>query len=280
MHLRNRQLPNPIFSSGGGVSMPMTSYGINVNSERPILENIHVGHPSVSISVENEVSSANPNPYSYADVNNTSTSSLGPHNSLYTPTFSNTWSRGYVQDACSNYISEAPIGSQGGTFTYYSSQPLTRPMTTMTRQVTDMTTHAVPSRFSMSDTELYKPSQSSTSSIKESEEIIRLKQRITELENEKQTTWSKTQHLDKQTARCTYDNRYNRDVNTYGPYYLNNSSTPYQAEQRQLTMNMQEPYRMQQGSDYAVRSRTVSTTNSETYKSRLPFLMEKGIGGL
>jgi hypothetical protein len=42
MYLRNRQLPNPIFSSGGGVSVPGTSYDLRANSERTPLGNIKV----------------------------------------------------------------------------------------------------------------------------------------------------------------------------------------------------------------------------------------------
>ena len=77
------------------------------------------------------------------------------------------------------------IGIQGGTCSSYNSQAMTKPITT---QVTDITTNAAPLRMSMSNTELFRPSQSSINSMRESEEIVRLKQRILELEREKQET--------------------------------------------------------------------------------------------
>ena len=77
------------------------------------------------------------------------------------------------------------IGIQGGTCSSYNSKTMTKPIAT---QVTDILTNVAPLRMSMSNTELFKPSQPSINSIRESEEIVRLKQRLSELEREKQET--------------------------------------------------------------------------------------------
>jgi hypothetical protein len=104
---------------------------------------------------------------------------------------------------------------------------MTKPITTLTRQVTDMVKNAAPLKMSMSDTELFRPSQSSINSIRESEEIVRLKQRILELEHEKQETSFRPQQ-DMRIARVICDRNQNyRDVNMPEPYetpYVSNTS--------------------------------------------------------
>ena len=58
--------------------------------------------------------------------------------------------------------------------------------------------------------------------------------------------------------------------------YENNTSATYQPEPRQPIMNLRTPSKMQERSDHAVQSRTVSTVISEPYQSRLPFYKGKG----
>ena len=233
MYLRNRQLPNPIFSSGGRVSVPGTSYDLRANSKRIPLGNIK----DVNITVENEITPVTLSSYSQAG---SYKSSSGFHNSSFTPISSNIWPNGYAQNTrtCSNNTSGNLIGIQGGTCSSYYSQPMTKPITT---QVTDMATNAAPLRMSMSDTELFRPSQSSINSIRESEEIVRLKQRILELEREKQETSFRPQQ-DMRIARVICDRNQNyRDVNMPEPYetpYVSNTSATYQPEPGQPIMNL------------------------------------------
>jgi hypothetical protein len=164
MYLRNRQLPNPFISIGGGVSVPGTSYDLMANSQRTPLGNIK----DVNISVENEITPVTLSSYSQAD---SYKSSSGFHNSSFTPICSNIWANGYAQNTrpCSNNTSGNSIGIRGGICSGYNFQTMTKPITTLTRQVTDMATNAAPLRMSMSDTKLFRPSQSSINSIRESE---------------------------------------------------------------------------------------------------------------
>jgi hypothetical protein len=76
MYLRNRQLPSPIFSSGGGVSVLGTSYDLRANSERILLGNIK----DVNITVENEITPVTLSSYSQAG---SYKSSSGFHNSRF-----------------------------------------------------------------------------------------------------------------------------------------------------------------------------------------------------
>jgi hypothetical protein len=62
----------------------------------------------------------------------------------------------------------------------------------------------------------------------------------------------------------------------YETPYVSNTSATYQPEPRQPIMNLRTPSKMQEISDHAVQSRTVSTVISEPYKSRLPFYNGKG----
>lgn len=62
----------------------------------------------------------------------------------------------------------------------------------------------------------------------------------------------------------------------YETPYENNTSETYRPEPRQPIMNLRTRSKMQERSDHAVQSRTVSTVISEPYKSRLPFYKGKG----
>lgn len=62
MYLRNRKLSNPIFSCGGGVSVPGTSYDLRDNSERTPLGNIK----DINITIENEITPVTLSSYSQA----------------------------------------------------------------------------------------------------------------------------------------------------------------------------------------------------------------------
>ena len=108
--------------------------------------------------------------------------------------------------------------------------------------------------------------------------IVRLKQRILELEREKQEISFRPQDMRIARGICDRNQNY-RDVNMPEPYettYVSNTSATYQPEPRQSIMNLRTPSKMQERSDHVVQSRTVSTVISEPYKSRLPFYNGKG----
>ena len=108
--------------------------------------------------------------------------------------------------------------------------------------------------------------------------IVRLKQRILELEREKQEISFRPQDMRIARGICDRNKNY-RDVNMPEPYettYVSNTSATYQPEPRKPIMNLRTPSKMQERSDHAVQSRTVSTVISEPCKSRLPFYNGEG----